>query len=80
MRTFAAIASLMALLALTIWYTVHVWNAIEGPPMPTYGYVLAAAGVALSMLVGSGLIALMYFSSRHGYDEAHEVEHIDHKD
>jgi hypothetical protein len=32
------------------------------------------------MLVGSGLIALMYFSSRQGYDEPHGVEPGNHED
>ena len=39
--------------------------------MPIYGYVAIAGGVLFSLLVGGGLMALVFYSSRHGYDEGH---------
>jgi hypothetical protein len=37
--------------------------------MPTSGYIFMALGVVLSLLVGFGLMGLIFYSSRRGYDE-----------
>ena len=42
--------------------------AIEGPPLPTTGYIAMGLGIVFSLLVGCGLMALVFYSSRHGYD------------
>ena len=42
---------------------------VEGEPIPTEGYVALALGAGLSVLVGIGLMTLLFFSSRRGYDE-----------
>jgi len=65
----ALLASLLALLVAAGWYAARAWIAIQGPPMPAIGYVAMAGGVAVSLLVGCGLMALLFYSSRHGYDE-----------
>ena len=41
--------------------------------MPTAGYVAMMLGVVFSIVVGCGLMALIFYSSRYGYDEpSHE--------
>ena len=37
--------------------------------VPTSGYVAMAFGVIFSLIVGIGLMALIFYSSRKGYDE-----------
>jgi hypothetical protein len=37
--------------------------------MPTEGYIALVAGVTVSVVVGVGLMALVFYSSRHGYDD-----------
>jgi hypothetical protein len=69
MRTLALVISLLALLGAALWFAVEAWTSIEGPPMPTYGWVALAGGVILSLIVGCGLMALLFYSHRHGYDE-----------
>jgi hypothetical protein len=69
MRVAVLIGSLLALLALALWFAVDTWTAIEGPPMPTFGWVALAGGVIVSLAVGCGLMALLFYSSRHGYDD-----------
>jgi len=71
MSKFLVIVSLLALLALAIWFAVTAWVRLGGEPMPFYGYVAIAGGVLFSLLVGGGLMALVFYSSRHGYDEGH---------
>jgi len=69
MRTLAIVVPLIALLAVSTWFAIYVWNFEEGPPMPWIGWVALAGGAFFSLLIGCGLMALMYFSHRHGYDD-----------
>jgi flagellar basal body-associated protein FliL len=41
----------------------------DGAEMPASGYVAMALGAIFSLAVGFGLMALIFFSSRQGYDE-----------
>ena len=68
MRRLLMIVPLVGLLAVALWFAVYSWNAIEGPPMPTGGYVAMWLGVVFSLLIGCGLMRLLFYSSRHGYD------------
>ena len=52
-----------------LWYAASAWISISGPPMPAVGYVAMTFGVVISLVVGCGLMALLFYSSRHGYDE-----------
>jgi hypothetical protein len=64
-----ALITLLALLAVSLWYAVGSWTALDAPDMPTELYVAMVLGVLFSILVGAGLMTLMFYSSRHGYDE-----------
>jgi hypothetical protein len=63
------VASLLALLAAAIWFAARGWMSIEGAPMPTEGYIAMTIGIVLSLVVGCGLMVLIFYSARHGYDE-----------
>jgi hypothetical protein len=63
------VISLTALLALSIWFAAEAWIHIGGDAIPGYGYVAIAGGVLISLLVGGGLMALVFYSNRHGYDD-----------
>jgi len=70
-KTFGAIATaavLLALLAAALWYAASAF-VVGGPPMPAIGYVAMAGGIIISLAVGFGLMGLLFYSSRHGYDE-----------
>ena len=69
MRTAALVVSLFVLLGAAVWWAVALWMSVEGPPMPTSGQVAMWLGIVFSLAFGCGLMALMFFSSRHGYDE-----------
>jgi len=60
---------LFGLLALAIWFAASSFIHIGGDEIPFYGYVAIAGGVLVSLLVGGGLMALVFYSSRHGYDD-----------
>ncbi len=70
MRKLLVIVPLFALLGATLWFVVAQWNAVESPAIPAWGYAAMGFGVLFSLIVGIGLMALIFYSSRHGYDEA----------
>jgi hypothetical protein len=67
-------SSLIAILAAALWYAASAWVAISGPPMPAVGYIAMTFGIVISLIVGCGLMALLFYSSRHGYDEQHPAD------
>ncbi len=69
----ALAAALFALLAAALWYAASIFF-VQGPPMPTSSYIAMALGIVLSLLIGCGLMALLFYSSRHGYDEPFRVD------
>jgi hypothetical protein len=70
MRKLLILVPLVALLAVSVWFMIYAWGAIEGPPVPVEGKVAMGLGIFFSIVVGCGLMALVFYSSRHGYDEA----------
>jgi hypothetical protein len=70
MRKFAILVPLLALLAASVWFALYAWTAIEGPPMPVEGYLAMWLGIVFSLVIGCGLMALVFYSSRRGYDDA----------
>lgn len=62
------VAALMALLAASLWYAYALWTAVT-VDLPPWIYGAMAAGVGFSLLVGCGLMTLVFYSSRYGYDD-----------
>ena len=63
------ILCLFALLALAVWFAASTFAHLGGDAIPLYGYVAIAGGVLVSLAVGGGLMALVFYSNRHGYDD-----------
>ena len=61
------VAVLAVLLLAARWFCLSVWRAT--PSMPLYGNIVLAAAAILVLVFGCGLIALMFYSHRKGYDE-----------
>jgi len=64
------IAVLVALLILPVIWAVSVWNDTGDVVMDKHGWIALGLGTFFSLLIGCGLMALMFFSSRSGHDEA----------
>jgi hypothetical protein len=64
------LAFLAALLIGTAIWSMSAWNATSGVEMGGHGWIALGLGTFFSLLIGCGLMALMFYSSRHGYDEA----------
>jgi hypothetical protein len=63
------IAALLALLGGSIWFAAQGWMSLEGTPMPASGYIAMTLGIVFSLVVGVGLMMLVFYSHRRGYDE-----------
>jgi hypothetical protein len=69
MRAFILFTPLFALLVAAVWFAASAWVHLAGDAIPAYGWAAIGGGVFFSLLVGGGLMALVFYSSRHGYDE-----------
>ncbi len=74
----AIVVPLFVILAAASWFAARAWTAVSGPPMPAAGYVAMTLGIVFSLVVGCGLMALLFYSNRYGYDEqAHRLDEPD---
>ena len=67
--TIVLVVVLLGLLIAATLFAVRSWTSVEGPPMPEVGYVAMTIGVVFSLIIGVALMTLLFYSSRHGYDE-----------
>ncbi|MFZ3358138.1 MAG: hypothetical protein WCA56_03290 [Xanthobacteraceae bacterium] len=65
----ALILPVLAILAASIWLAARTWIASSASPMSTSAVVAMILGVVFSVVVGCGLMALVFYSSRYGYDD-----------
>lgn len=59
--------ALAVLLAASIVYALDIWNSMDAA-MSGWGWGFLVAGVVVSVALGGGLMALVFYSSRHDYD------------
>jgi formate hydrogenlyase subunit 3/multisubunit Na+/H+ antiporter MnhD subunit len=77
MRKLLILIPLVGLLAVSVWFAIYAWTALDGPPIPIEGKVAMGLGIFFSLVVGIGLMALVFYSSRYGYDEAAHYDSAD---
>jgi len=59
---------LAGFLAGGIYFAVHAWNALAGTSMPPAGWIFLVLGAVFTLLLGGGLMALLFYSNRAGKD------------
>jgi hypothetical protein len=59
-----------AILAVAVVMAVDVWSGAGDTGMSVHGYIAMGLGAVVTLLLGGGLMALAFFSSRRGYDDA----------
>jgi len=60
---------LVALLVLTGFFAMSTWSQSSDVPMDKHGWIALGLGTFFSLVIGCGLMALMFYSSRSGHDE-----------
>lgn len=63
------LAVLLTLFVGTVFVSYLGWTSAAGADVPASGYIALVIGVTCSLAVGFGLMALVFYSSRAGYDE-----------
>ena len=63
-----ALIVLAGLLAAAVWYAVNVWTAMAGVRISRLGWIFLTLGAAVTFALGAGLMALVFYSSRHDMD------------
>jgi hypothetical protein len=72
------IGVLLALLAAAIWFGYEGLVISPDVQVSEQGYIAMALGIFFSLIVGVGLMTLVFYSSRAGYDErAHRFDERD---
>ena len=60
--------ALLVVLAVSL-YSAQVWMAMDDTELSGHGMVALGLGVVITLVVGGGLMGLVFYSSRRGYDE-----------
>jgi uncharacterized membrane protein len=68
-KRYWAIMRWMALLAVVVVLLSLIYLKRSGQPVPIHMMIATIAGVGLTVLVGTGLMGLLFVSSRSGQDE-----------
>jgi uncharacterized integral membrane protein len=78
MGRWLVITTLLGLLAMMLWIVHEQWIRVI-VSVPAWGWALMVFGSVLSVVVGGGLMALIFYSSRMGYDDPPKVVEPDDK-
>ncbi|QPF84376.1 hypothetical protein IC762_33010 [Bradyrhizobium genosp. L] len=70
------IAISIGLIALLVAVGAYAYEGltVTDAPVPTYGIVVFTIGIAVLVIIGVGLMGLLFYSSRRGYDEPPHIE------
>lgn len=63
-----ALAILFGLFFAALWYALKVWTAMSGVHMSGWGWTFLVLGVVVTIGLGAGLMALVFYSARHDLD------------
>ena len=73
MQAALVVIILLALLAGAVFVGHYGWVSAGDVAMPPWGWLMLGLGVFFTILVGCGLMALVFYSSRKGFDEPPHV-------
>lgn len=59
---------LIALLCISLWYSVKAWTAMSGVQLSGFGWFSLVLGVTVTIGLGAGLMGLVFYSARHDMD------------
>lgn len=68
------IAAAVVAMLIALAFGVFGWRAAAGAELGMHGWIALVLGAVLTLAVGGGLMALVFYSARHGYDEAAHYE------
>ena len=69
MKTLILISVLGSLLVASVVAIAFAWTGIADTEISGHGILALVLGVTLTLALGIGLMFLVFYSSRHGYDD-----------
>lgn len=63
------LGALFAMLVFAVVWASMAWTSADDVQMSVHGWIALALGTVFSIVIGCGLMALMFYSSRSGHDE-----------
>ena len=63
-----ALFVLLGFLAVSIWYAVYSWNELGDVHFSMFGWFALVIGSFVTIAVGGGLMAALFYSSNHDLD------------
>lgn len=69
MKTMLTLVVLLGLLAASSAVGYWVWVELGDVEMSHHGWIALTLGVVFTFVIGAGLMALVFFSHRRGYDD-----------
>lgn len=74
MKAFLLTMTLGGILAAVLFGALTGWDSSA---MSVHGWIALGIGTFLSLAVGGGLMALVFYSARKGYDDRIELDSVD---
>jgi hypothetical protein len=71
MKTAALIALLTVVLLVCLLTGIYLWWSLGDVDISLHGLIALTLGCVLSLALGGGLMFLVFYSNRRGYDDAH---------
>ena len=63
-----ALGVLIGFLAISVWYGIYTWGVLGDVQMSAFGWFALIAGSLITLGVGGGLMALIFYSNRNNFD------------
>ena len=76
MGKFLLLAFMGVFLIVSVWWATWVWGSMNAE-LSTDGNIALTLGIVVSLVVGVGLMVLLFQSDRRGYDATVEFEQPD---
>jgi hypothetical protein len=67
-QTIALVVVLGGIMALALWWLIQDWSTRD-ITMNFHGWMALGAGTVLTLALGGGLMWLVFYSARKGYDD-----------
>ena len=67
------VALFLAVLFLVLYFSIKLWFNWDFITISNHGLLAIIICIVMSFIIGSGLMALAFFSSKYGYDD--KVDH-----
>ena len=64
-----ALAVLLGFFVAALWYAARLWTSMAGVQMSGWGWLFLCLGAVVTTALGAGLMALVFYSSRHDMDQ-----------